>query len=419
MKKTKLLFVSADNNHNKFYDMEQISDDRFIAHYGRVGSKGSKKEYPMSNWDKVYKSKTRKGYQDVTANHKVYKGKASGMDLSELKPKVRSLIEKLNQYAKEAFKLNYESEISDISEHMVEKAQEYINEINMYSDVGADRTKINQLLMTLYRTIPRKMKNVKDSLIQGDDKLTSEMLDKLNDKMSVEQGLLDVVQGQLDKLKADEDDTDDAIDDSKVLTALDKLGLDIDEISDKDEQMLKNLMNESKHRFVQAFEVTNYKTQKAFDKEVASASNKKTQLLFHGSKAENWLNIIRGGLVLHPNATTTGKLYSNGIYFADVADKALGYIDGGRWNRQNNKQDNWLAVYDVHLGKQATSDDVDKDAGGRGRGSHIALHDWVPNNNYDSYFARKGKDSRYNLYRNEFIVYDEAKCTIKYLIQVN
>lgn len=413
MKKTKLLFVSADNNHNKFYDMEQISDSRFIAHYGRVGSKGSKKEYPISDWDKIYRSKTRKGYQDVTANHKVYKGKASGMNLSELKPKVRSLIEKLNQYAKEAFKLNYESEISDISEHMVEKAQKLIDEINEYSEVGAERTKINQLLMSLYRTIPRKMKNVKDSLIQGDPTLDNDMLDKLNDKMSVEQGLLDVVQGQLDKLKADNgDDTDDAIDNSKVLTALDKLGLDIDEISDKDEQMLKNLMNESKHRFVQAFEVTNYKTQKAFDKEVASASNKKTQLLFHGSKAENWLNIIRGGLVLHPNATTTGKLYDNGIYFADVADKALGYIDGGRWNHRGGVTDNWLAVYEVHLGKQATSDDLPQY-------DRVKLHDWVPDNGYDSYFARKGKDKRYNLYRNEFIVYKESKCTIKFLIQVD
>lgn len=409
MERIKLLFVSADNNHNKFYDMEQISDERFIVHYGRVGSKGSKKEYPIRDWDKVYKSKTRKGYQDVTTNHKVYTGKSSGMDLSQLKPKVRDLIEKLNKYAKEAFKLNYESEISDISEHMVEKAQELINEINEYSEIGSDRTKINQLLMSLYRTIPRKMKNVKDSLIQGNDKLTAEMFDKLNDKMSVEQGLLDVVQGQLDKLKADTDD--DTIDNSKVLTVLDKLGLDIDNISDTDEQMLKNLMNESKHRFVQAFEVINYKTQKAFDKEVSSATDKKTQLLFHGSRAENWLNIIRGGLVLHPNATTTGKLYDNGIYFADVADKALGYIDGGRWNSVNGKQDNWLAVYEVHLGKQATSDDLPN--------THVKLHNWVPDNGYDSYFARKGKDKRYNLYRNEFIVYKESKCTIKYLIQVN
>jgi poly [ADP-ribose] polymerase 2/3/4 len=413
MKRVKLLFVSADNNHNKFYDMEQTSDDRFLVTYGRVGSKGSQKEYPMRDWDKLYKSKTRKGYQDVTANHKVYKGKESGMDLSTLKPKVRSLIETLNKHAKEAFKLNYESEISDISEHMVEKAQEYINEINEYSEVGADRTKINQLLMLLYRTIPRKMKKVKDSLIQGDDKLTSEMLDKLNDKMSVEQGLLDVVKGQLDKLKAESDDTDtdDVIDNSKVLTVLDKLGLDIDEVSASDEQMLKNLMNESKHRFVQAYEVTNYKTQKAFDKEIGSASNNKTQLLFHGSRAENWLNIIRGGLVLHPNAVTTGKLYDNGIYFADVADKALGYIDGGRWNNDGGKQDNWLAVYEVHLGKQATSDDLPN--------TYVKLHDWIPDNGYDSYFARKGKDKRYNLYRNEFIIYKESKCTIKYLIQIN
>jgi len=407
MKKVKLINISADNNANKFYNMTQLDGSTFEVHFGRVGGEGRKQKYPMSEWDKLLRDKKRKGYSDVTSNSKIIRiGDAS---FGDLKPKVKSLLELLNKYAKEAFKLNYTVEITDVSELLVEQAQELIDKMNSKLEIGVNMSEITMLTLSLYKKIPRKIKNVQESLIKPITDSAS--LDAARDKLTVEQGLLDVVKGQLDKAPKTDDAVDGAIDDSKVLTFLDKLGLDIDEITPAEEQMLKDMMNESKSKYIAAYKVINFITQKAFDNEVSKSKNKTTKLLFHGSRSENWLSIIKSGLQLHPNAVTTGKLFDNGIYFADVADKSLGYINGGRWNRSSGDNDNWLAVYEVHTGNACTYNDIRSNP-------NVRLHDFVPQNGFDSYFADKNIERRYSLARNEFIVYEEQKCTIKYLIHI-
>lgn len=385
--------------------MTQLDDSTFEVHYGSVDSKGVKQKYPMSEWDKMIRDKKRKGFNDVTSNDKIVRiGDASFVDL---KPKVKDLLEKLNKYAKEAIKLNYTVEISDVSELLVEQAQELIDKINSKLQIGANMSEITMLTLSLFKKIPRKIKNVQESLIKP---ITdSNSLDAARDKLTVEQGLLDVIKGQLDKAAASDDVTD-AVDNSKVLSILDKLGLDIDEISPAEEKMLKDMMNESKSKFISAYKVINFKTQKLFDANISKAKNKTTKLLFHGSRSENWLSIIQSGLQLHPNAVTTGKLFDNGIYFADVADKSLGYISGGRWNYGGSDNDNWLAVYEVHTGNACTYNDLNN--------SNVRLHDFVPQNGFDSYFADKNIERRYRLMRDEYIVYKEEKCTIKYLIHI-
>lgn len=406
MKTVKLIKIDAEANNNKFYNMTQLDDNNFEIHFGRVGTEGRRIKDTMNNWDSTYNSKKRKGYNDVSTNAKITRiGDATFKDL---KPKVQQLLEMLNKYAKEAFKINYTVEVSDISELLVEEAQEIIDKINGKLAVNVNISEITMLLLALYKKIPRKIKNVKESLIPP---ITdAAMLDKAKDKMTVEQGLLDVVKSQL--VKSD-GSVDAAVDSSKVLSFLDRLGLDIEEVSAQEETMLKNMLTNSANKYISAYKVINYKTQKLFDSEVAKAANKKTMLLFHGSRSENWLGIIKSGLVLHPNAVTTGKLFDHGIYFADVADKSLGYISGGRWNSSSGDNDNWLAVYDVHVGKQATYKDV-----ARLSSRKPDLAKFVPDNGFDSYFADHNIEQRYNLARDEFIIYDEHKCTIKYLIHL-
>jgi len=51
------------------------------------------------------------------------------------------------------------------------------------------------------------------------------------------------------------------------------------------------------------------------------------QLLFHGSKNENVLGILKQGLrVAPPEASRTGFAYGKGIYFSDQLDKACNYV---------------------------------------------------------------------------------------------
>lgn len=412
MKIAKLILISPEANSNKFYNMTQLDDNNFEIHFGRVGTEGRRIQDSMKNWDSTYNSKKRKGYNDVTSNSKITRiGDATFKDL---KPKIKDLLELLNKYAKEAFKINYTVEVSDISELLVEQAQEIIDNINTKLVIDANINEITALLLSLYKKIPRKIKNVKESLIPPIVDAT--ILDKAKDKMTIEQGLLDVVKSQITKT----DPTDSAIDTSKVLSFLDKLGLDIEEVTTTEESMLKKMLAGSANKYISAYKVINYKTQKAFDNEVAKAKDKKTMLLFHGSRSENWLGIIKSGLVLHPNAVTTGKLFDHGIYFADVADKSLGYIGGGRWNSSSGDNDNWLAVYDVHVGKQATIEDITRIIKTNPSVYSLKpdLAKFVPDNGFDSYFADHNIETRYNLARDEFIIYNEHNCTIKYLIHL-
>ena len=43
--------------------------------------------------------------------------------------------------------------------------------------------------------------------------------------------------------------------------------------------------------------------------------------------------------------------FDDGIYFANDADKSMGYTDGGRWAGGGNASYTYLGVFSVHLGK--------------------------------------------------------------------
>ena len=422
MKKIKLLFVDPVANHNKVYNMDQINDTQFVSAWGRVGNNLSSQTYSMSEWGKILRSKLNKGYKEVE-NTDLVKNISTVSTADNLKPNIRKLLEKLNKYAKEAIKLNYDIAPMDVSKVLVTNAQTIIDDINKQLQLNVSVPSINTLLLKLYNTIPRKMKNVRDQLVNvalDNDK----ELDKMHDKMTMEQALLDTMKGQIaaSEANAGNDTTNASGQTSKVLTVLDQLGLDIEDVTKQEEDTLKQMMTDSSHRFIEAHKIVNYKTQKNFDAEIAKSTNKETKLLFHGSRSENWLNIIREGLVLRPNAHKVGTLFDEGIYFADEADKSLGYINGGRWINGSKIDDNWLAVYEVHMGKMMTF----KQLGPLELNAKIDLAEYIPNNGYDSFYAEKNKKSisgkskiRYTLSRNEYIIFNENKCTIKYLIQIN
>ena len=60
----KIILENTQNNSNKFYEMEQFTQDEFIAKWGRIGNSvyPAQKNYPMSDWDDILKKKLKKGY---------------------------------------------------------------------------------------------------------------------------------------------------------------------------------------------------------------------------------------------------------------------------------------------------------------------------------------------------------------------
>ena len=61
---TYLICITANNN-NKYYRMIP-KGDTFDVEYGRVGASCQHASYPISQWDKKYNEKIKKGYVDQT-----------------------------------------------------------------------------------------------------------------------------------------------------------------------------------------------------------------------------------------------------------------------------------------------------------------------------------------------------------------
>ena len=65
------LVMVTQNNNNKIYKMIPHGDT-WTAEYGRIGAACQTATYPMSQWDKKYKEKIRKGYIDQSLQIKLH-----------------------------------------------------------------------------------------------------------------------------------------------------------------------------------------------------------------------------------------------------------------------------------------------------------------------------------------------------------
>jgi poly [ADP-ribose] polymerase 2/3/4 len=273
-------------------------------------------------------------------------------------------------------------------------------------DKGMDIQLFNQQLLDLFKVIPRKMANVKENLLIAAPTNKSE-IESIKAQIVNEQVTLDVMRSQVE---INEKQAENAQNQSMDL--LQMLGLQIETVEDsKVEKLIKLMMGGQSSRFVEAYQVKSNHTQNQFDKWMDKAENKKTQLLWHGSRNENWLSILKSGLVLRPaNAIITGKMFGYGVYFANEFSKSLNYssLCGAYWTGGSSKEA-YLAIFEVHTGNQLEIS------------QHENWHTQLTepklkkvNKKYDSVFAKRGM----SLLNNEFIVYNEAQCTIKYIVKI-
>lgn len=418
----KLINVS-DVNNNKFYNMVENGDGTWTAEYGRVGTNGLKKKYSMSDWDKKYREKTsgKRGkegtYTDVTHLRTVKEvttpsGKPA--DILDIKDsKVKTFVQELQGYSNRSVQDNYIVTAQDVTQAQVDEAQRIIDNLVAKAILDAKTDPINADLLSLYQVIPRKMSNVKNHLISQSKLSSPNILQSLKDILGNEQMTLDVMAGQVTQISS----VNQAATSVTKLDILGALGLVIEFATPNEIAMIKKLMGSNSNQFYQAFKVTNLKTQKKFDNFISKRPKKNKALLFHGSRNENWWSILGSGLVLRPtNAIITGKMFGMGTYFANKAQKSIGYssYSGSYWAKGNASKA-ILALYDVHTGNQF---DVLK------RGCQYPSHtSWMSQltepklkayGDYDCLFAHGGADLR----NDEIIVYNEDQSTVSYLIEI-
>ncbi|GAB3969083.1 hypothetical protein GCM10028806_14500 [Spirosoma terrae] len=402
LRTVKLIMVTAENN-NKYYEMYEQENGTFTVHYGRVGGTKSVATYPLNQWDKKFREKVAKGYVDQTH---LYADKSSTTDASSIAdPAVRSLMSRLMDYATQSIFQNYVVTAQQVTRKQVDTAQQLLDELAATLSQTLDLTTYNTKLLDLFKVIPRKMGKVNQHLVTHIPQ-NAEELQKLHDQLASEQDTLDVMRSQVE-LNQSKTDAD-----LPPPNLLESMNLSVEPVTDKRVlTLIKQMMGSDADKFDAAFSVRHHRTQPAFDTYVDQAKNKKTQLLWHGSRSENWLSILRTGLVLRPaNAVITGKMFGYGIYFADQFSKSLNYtsLHGASWANGRQKEA-YLGIYEVHVGKQleitqhaASYQQLDSDA--------LAKLDPA----YDSVFAKRGA----SLQKNEFIVYNQSQCTVRYMVKI-
>jgi poly [ADP-ribose] polymerase 2/3/4 len=414
-KVVKLIFVSADN-HNKFYNLFDQGDGTFKVNYGRVQGTSQTMSYPMSGWDKIYREKTRKGYKDVTHlfTESIQTG-ATGATGGTTKIAriannlIHQFIEKIQAYATKSVAANYTVSQDDVTEEQVNFAQGILTKISTGLDTLSNN-EIDKLLLELYSVIPRKMVHVRDHLTkQNADAAQSKKW--LMELMDNEQKTLDVMAGQVELIKKEREAQKESANEpiEKELSILDVMGIQMQEVDANEIALIKQHLGPTQHQFRAAFKVVNKKSEEKFNKAVEQANNKKTQMFWHGSRNENWFNILQTGLLIRPSgAVYTGSMYSDGVYFADKAQKSIGYssLRGSYWTRGNSNV-GYLALFETHIGAQ----------------KHIYKHDSscysitfekLKKDGFDSVFAHGGADLR----NNEYIVYNPSQCTIRYIVEL-
>ncbi len=391
----------SDKNNNKFYRMTDNENGTWTAEWGRVGSSPQVQVYNSGEWNRKYREKLKKGYQDITSlkieDENVSYSEDAGININE----GEQLLRLLQSYASNAIKENYTISSQAVTPAQISAAQDIITKIgDLLTKKSEGIDVINKQLIQLYTTIPRQMKNVKNHLAAD--------YNKAQQIVSDEQDLLDVMRQQVEMYLASKRTS--VGPNKESLSSI--LGISL--YLEKDQKVLDKIHKMCKddaRRIKNIYAGNNQATQDAFNEYIKKHSFDPTgKLLFHGSRNQNWLNILKTGLLIKPSGViTSGSMYGNGIYFADKAIKSIGYssLRGSYWARGNENR-GFIALYDVNTGAEL---------------EHMHYQGWMGSldykklrnhGQYDSFFAKGGADLR----NNEYIVYNSAQSTIRYLIEM-
>lgn len=390
----KLLMVTSENN-NKFYIMEEKNGTLHIE-YGRVDSTSTKLTKPMSEWSKLYREKTKKGYKDIT--HLVTEKVVDEIEevddvLAKLdEAKVNAFLDLMQKYTDGLVKTTYSVTYKSVTVEQVKKAQTILDEFDKLDK--KNEKAVNEKLLELYTVIPRKMEKVQYYLLPVLD------LDKALEK---EQDNIDAMYAKVQMYEQEKANSKDNKDRPVKVrqTVLDVLGLkSMTEI--KSNKELDYLITQigGRTRVEGIFELEKPVENKTFDTWMEKQSNKQTRILIHGTRCSSVLSILKQGLKIRPsgNFQFSGKVYGNGNYFSEVVQKSLGYT--------GYDNDKILLVYEVHTGNPFVYD-------GWYRGNSFPLdYTNLQQRGFDSTYVKAGN----GLLNSEIIAYNEEQCRIKYII---
>lgn len=427
LREERLQLTQHGNNHNKFYNMLQLSAEAlaalptkllkgvdmageyFLATWGRVGNKGQSRPFPMSQFEHKLRAKTAKGYVRLTQLLVTEDTKPAPEKISS----VQTLLDHLQQASHNQVQVNYTlSKFGDVTEAQLDKVQRLLDK---FGDMISDRVTmfaLTQQLAMIWTILPRK--------IEGDlRKLKIADYEEARAGLQKEQDVIDALSAQRVVATSGGKPISEAM--GMTITPRDDMmpGIFPDFPFVRDHDGLKQGRVDAMWAVSHAPTAAAYNAVKQADKRFQE------YLYFHGSANENWLSIFDGGLRIRPaGVSTNGDMFGRGVYFANLPMKSLGYcgLDGiGRW-AAGNEQCVYVALFRVNVGRQFVLQSVGDEnkikarTGGQGTLSLDKLRPF----GFDTVLvkAKYSTTTGMHIYNDEIVVYEPGRATISGLARI-
>ena len=123
-------------------------------------------------------------------------------------------------------------------------------------------------------------------------------------------------------------------------TVLEAFHLDWRDVTEEEQDKVLSMLKGNASQYIKAWRIHNRSTEERFDRfcqQEQLSEGHGIDHLFHGSRTENFWSIVTNGLLINPDCGVqrSGSMFGNGTYFAPLAQKSLGYTDGGYWTGGN------------------------------------------------------------------------------------
>ena len=379
-----LTCVHPESNNYKAYEIE-TQGDKIICRYGSIDdmSHGKAKtvEYKSDLYWVRYYEKLSKGYIDQS--------EILYTDEEETKPTERHLFshplyEELYKYSKQMVSGILLNPMK-ITRRQVDECRKLWNSLGEQTDVKG----FNKILEKLVALSPRVRRPLHDQVnmyFADSEKDFTKIID-------FEDNLINAMEGSIAGTQSV------SMENGQMLPIL----IEADEEVKAD--ILATLPRDIASRVEVVYKVIDIKRQQQFDLYCHKRKITNIQKLWHGSKNENWLSIIQNGLLLNPNATITGKMFGNGIYFAPNPKKAYGYTscNGSYWAK-GIADCGFMGLYDTAVGNPHYSTTWGSSAEAE-----------TKRLDKDCLYAKKGT---MGLYNDEVVFYNEKAVCLSYLVKI-
>lgn len=354
-----------------FHMVLDVAENIIKITFGEIGKKQFVKTRPAEDWEKIINEKKQSGYTEIftkESNEVAEKGNVI--------TRVDDVIQLLKTISKHIVDEGYKLSPQYLSDENIARAKGSLLKLSQLTDLYS----FNQQLFELFSIIPRKMSR------------------PILYTARSERDFASILQRESDLL------------DNLECYSIDEDAVKLTECTNEETQKILSLFDNAISKKVNGiYSVHNVEQQDNYQKYIRDNGIKNHRLLFHGSRNENWWSIINSGLKTNPvNVVISGKMFGNGIYFADSSDKSAGYTSLCSARHTNgNSNRAFLGIYDVALGNS------------------MQIHKWdytytnfdeaqVRAKGFDSVHAHKGVD----LVHDEMIVYNNYACCLKYLVEL-